>query len=344
MGFHRLEKSRWNSTRESIDSKWGHAKFMTYFDARLKSSPNPLHIMKRFRKILVPLSFTEADSSVVAMTSHIAKWSAPDEIIFCHFSPKLDIPAALQESHPWLLEPLDEAARTRMQALVGEHCELPAGTKISFHVEEANPVLRILSMVLETSCDLVVTGGDKPEIAVRLARKSPCSVCVVPAGAPTDVRKPMVAVDFSEYSRYACEIGIALSKASHGEKPVLLHLSQIHRGYQWGTITREEFIATNETHATLKMNAFTMGLEFSKEDYTTAVHHHESVPFGILDYAKRNDIDCIVAGCRGKDALSAILLGSDVEQIMTHSSVPVLAVRAKGTGRSFLESMLGMGE
>lgn len=278
------------------------------------------------------------------MTSRLANWCEPEEILFCHFNPKVDIPAALQQSHPWLLEPLDEVARTRMQAMVVEHGDLPVGIDIRFHVEEANAVIRSLSMVLESDCDLVVTGADRPEVAVRLARKSPCSVCVVPAGAPTRVLKPLVAVDFSEYSRYACEIGLALSKASHSEPPVLLHLSQIHRGYQWGTISRDEFIASNDNYDKLKMNAFSLSLNIPKDSFITAVHHHESVPFGILDYVGQNEIDCIVAGCRGKDALSAILLGSDIEQIMTHSPVPVLAVKTKGTGRSFLESMLGMGE
>lgn len=299
--------------------------------------------MKRFQRILVPLSFSDADPSVIAMVSHLAKWAQPKELAFCHFNPKMEIPAALLQSHPWLLEPIDQAARQRMEAAVADYCEVPEGTAVSYHVEEANAVHRSLSMVLEKDCDLVVTGADKPEIAVRLARKAPCSVCVVPANAPTFVRRPMVAVDFSEYSRYACEIGITLSEASHGETPVLMHLSQIHRGYQWGTLSREEFIASNDSHAMFKMNSFCLSLDHPKDSYTTAVHHHESVPFGILDYVKQNGIDCIVAGCRGKDALSAILLGSDIEQIMTHSPVPVLAVKTKGTGRSFLENMLGMG-
>lgn len=300
--------------------------------------------MKRFRKILVPLSFSDSDPSVIAMTSRLAKWCEPEEIIFCHFNPKVDIPASLQQSHPWLLEPLDDVARTRMQTLVAEFGELSDNVNILYHVEEANAVIRSLSLVLEHDCDLVVTGADRPDIGVRLARKSPCSVCVVPAGAPTGMLKPMVAVDFSEYSRYACEIGIAIATASHGAAPVLLHLSQIHRGYQWGTISKEEFIASTDKFDKLKMNGFSLSLDCPKGTFSTAIHHHESVPFGILDYMGQNGIDCIVAGCRGKDALSAILLGSDVEQIMTHSSVPVLAVKTKGTGRSFLESMLGMAD
>jgi nucleotide-binding universal stress UspA family protein len=307
-------------------------------------APKPAVLMKRFQRILVPLSFSDADTAVIAMVSHIAKWSEPEELIFCHFNPKIEIPAALRETHPWLLEPIDQAAIKRMEAMVTAQTDLSESIRISYHVEEANAVHRSLSLVLEKDCDLVVTGGDKPEIAIRLARKAPCSVCVVPANTPTDVRKLMVAVDFSEYSRYASEFGIALANASHGDLPVLMHLSQIHRGYKWGTFSEDEFVASNDSHAKVMMREFCLTLEKSEESYTTAVHHHESVPFGILEYVRENEIDCIVAGCRGRDALSAMLLGSDVEQIMAHSPVPVFAVKAKGTGRSFLESLLGMND
>ena len=300
--------------------------------------------MKRFQRILVPLSFSDADPAVIAMVAQIARWSEPEELIFCHFNSKFEIPAALREAHPWLVEPIDQAACERMEALVTGQTDFPPAIRISYHVGEANPVHRSLALVLERDCDLIVSGGDKREIVIRLARKAPCSVCIVPANAPTDVRKPMVAVDFSEYSRYASEIGIALAGASDGDRPVLLHLSQIHRGYQWGSFSEDDLIAYNDAHARFKMNEFCLGLGRPKESYSTAVHHHESVPFGILDYVRENGIDCIVAGCRGRDALSAMLLGSDIEQILAHSPVPVFAVKAKGTGRRFIEGLLGMND
>jgi len=298
--------------------------------------------MKRFQKILVPISFSDAAPSVIAFSSHLARWSEPNEIVFCHFHPNLDMPPSLGASHPEVLEPVDEAALAALRGIVREHGKFPSGTRISYHVEEANPVHRTLSLALEKDCDLVITGADQPEVAIRVVRKAPCSVCVVPAAAPVEVRKPMIAVDFSEYSRYACEIGIALASASHGAPPVLVHLSQIHRGYHWGTISREEFVSINEAYAKSRMDEFALDLDCPQDSFTTAIHHHESVPFGILDYAKKNDIDCIVAGCRGRDALSALLLGSDIEQILAHSPIPVLAVKTKGTGRSFLKSILGM--
>ncbi|MGD9420757.1 MAG: universal stress protein [Verrucomicrobiota bacterium JB025] len=300
--------------------------------------------MKRFKKIIVPLHFSDSDPAVITMVSRLAKWSDPTSITFCHFSPKVDIPDNLKETYPWLLEPIDAAARERLEKSVFDTGLFPDPSIVSFHVEEANPVLRSLEMVIEKDCDLLVTGAERSDIAIRLARKAPCSVCVVPAEAIDEIRNPVVAVDFSDYSRYACEIGQALSQATSGGEPTLLHVSQIHTGYRWGILAKEEIIKSNDAYARLNMNDFRLSLGTPPSPEKTVIHHHESVPFGLLDYVNKNKVDCIVAGCRGRDALTALLLGSDIEQILEHSPVPVLAVKTKGTGRGFLKSILGIDE
>jgi nucleotide-binding universal stress UspA family protein len=298
--------------------------------------------MKRFQKILVPLQLAESDRAVLGMASRIASWARPAEMLFCHFSPKAQIPANLKQTHPWLFESIDRTAMEEMGKVVGAEAVIPDGTRCSFHVEAGNPVAGSLGMILGHDCDLVVVGSDPPQMAVRLARKAPCSVCVMPPDAPTLALKPLVAVDFSEHSRYACEIGFALAKAAASQAPALLHVCPIHPGYKWSTISREELIASNESYARLEMNNFILGLDHPPENFSCHFHHHDSVPFGILDFVKQHDFDCIVAGCRGKDALSALLLGSDIEQVITHSPVPVIAAKIKGTGRSFVEEILGM--
>lgn len=298
--------------------------------------------MKRFQKILVPLQLAESDRAVLGMASRIAAWAGPAEILFCHFSPREQIPATLKQTHPCLTASMDESAMEKMKQIVGAETEIPKGTTCSFHVEAGNPVSECLAMILDHDCDLVVVGTDPPLTAVRLARKAPCSVCVVPPDAPTLALKPLAAVDFSEHSRYACDIGFALAEAAACQPAALLHVCHIHPGYKWANLSREEFIASNESYAQRSMKDFVLGLDRPPEDFTTHLHHHDSVPFGILDFVKQHDFDCIVAGCRGKDALSSLLLGSDTEQLITHSPVPVIAAKIKGTGRSFVEQILGM--
>lgn len=300
--------------------------------------------MKRYRKILVPLELAESDRVVLAMVSRIAGWSDPQEIIFCHFPPKADLPAGLKETHPWMFDAIEKAALDKLHEEVHTMADLPDKTACTYHVTAGNPARGALGLILERDIDLVVVAAGPSNIGVRLARKATCSVCVVPADAPTNATKPLVPVDFSDHARHACEIAAALASANQSALPELLHISRIHTGYRWSTLSREEFIAMNDAHSQQEMERFAMQLDCAGEVPARHIHHHESVPFGILEFTERHGFDFIVAGCRGRDALSALLLGSDIEQVISHARVPVLAVKVKGTGRSFVEELLGMGD
>jgi nucleotide-binding universal stress UspA family protein len=47
----------------------------------------------------------------------------------------------------------------------------------------------------------------------------------------------------------------------------------------------------------------------------------------IIDHAKRLDCDLLVMASHGRRGVSALLLGSETQKVLTHSKVPVLIVR-----------------
>jgi nucleotide-binding universal stress UspA family protein len=47
----------------------------------------------------------------------------------------------------------------------------------------------------------------------------------------------------------------------------------------------------------------------------------------ILDYAKDQGCDLIVMASHGRRGLSALLLGSETQKVLTHSPIPVLVVK-----------------
>ena len=47
----------------------------------------------------------------------------------------------------------------------------------------------------------------------------------------------------------------------------------------------------------------------------------------IIDHAKRMDCDLLVMASHGRRGVSALLLGSETQKVLTHSKIPVLVVR-----------------
>ena len=47
----------------------------------------------------------------------------------------------------------------------------------------------------------------------------------------------------------------------------------------------------------------------------------------ILDHARNQNCDLIVMASHGRRGLSALLLGSETQKVLTHSTIPVLVVR-----------------
>ena len=47
----------------------------------------------------------------------------------------------------------------------------------------------------------------------------------------------------------------------------------------------------------------------------------------ILDHAKTQKCDLVVMASHGRRGLSALLLGSETQKVLTHSSIPVLVIK-----------------
>ena len=47
----------------------------------------------------------------------------------------------------------------------------------------------------------------------------------------------------------------------------------------------------------------------------------------IIDHAKRMECDLVVMASHGRRGVTALLLGSETQKVLTHSTVPVLVVR-----------------
>jgi nucleotide-binding universal stress UspA family protein len=142
----------------------------------------------------------------------------------------------------------------------------------------------------------------------------------------------IVATDGSKLSQKAVAHAIALAQAV-GAKLTAFYASPGYptpvyaEGYPFVPPPRREYraLCAKEADKILKpasIKAQAAGLEFE------SVHVIADAPWeAILAAARKNKCDAIVMASHGRRGVSALLLGSETQKILTHSKLPVIVVR-----------------
>jgi nucleotide-binding universal stress UspA family protein len=142
----------------------------------------------------------------------------------------------------------------------------------------------------------------------------------------------LVATDGSKLSDKAVTHAIALAQAV-GAKLVAFYAAPDYPmpayadGVVYEPVTRKEYakLAAEDAQKILDAaaaKASSAGVE-CKTAYTIAPAPWEA----ILAAAKKNKSDGIVMASHGRRGISAVLLGSETQKVLTHSKVPVIVVR-----------------
>jgi nucleotide-binding universal stress UspA family protein len=140
----------------------------------------------------------------------------------------------------------------------------------------------------------------------------------------------LIPTDGSELADKAVDQGLGLAKVL-GAKVAILRVTtvpapMVYEGVVVALPTDElrvEIAARVAEHfATLKSKASAMGV-----DVETVHLEHDSPWQAIIDTAKDKATRLIVMASHGRRGLSAVLLGSETQKVLTHSTIPVLVCR-----------------
>jgi len=142
----------------------------------------------------------------------------------------------------------------------------------------------------------------------------------------------LVATDGSKLSGKAVAHAIALAR-SLGARLTAFHASPDYPlpvyadGVIYEQLSRREYGAacTKEANRVLSAVAAKAKLARVRFDQT---HSISATPWqAILAAARKNKCDAIVMASHGRRGVSAMLLGSETQKVLTHSKVPVIVVR-----------------
>jgi nucleotide-binding universal stress UspA family protein len=230
---------------------------------------------------------------------------------------------------------------TEVREAVQRHFGPPSERiRTSCSVVQGSRIDRLLELADREEIDLILIGHrrlrtGRRSTARRLAMKAPCSLWLVPAGSPPAITQILGAVDFSFQSAHALTVAAAVA-AARGLPQCLslnVHFNQL-------TIGNGEPAATMRRMKEVEFQRFLRPLNLHGVAVRPLVEESYRVPEAIANTAAREGADLIVMGTRGRSPSAAVLLGSESEQTIMESRIPVLVVKAPGERSGILQALL----
>ncbi len=140
----------------------------------------------------------------------------------------------------------------------------------------------------------------------------------------------LIATDGSELSGKAIRQGLALAKAL-GAQATIATATEPWEAVIVGEVAMvlppDKYEESASANATNVLEAAKRIADKEGVPYST-LHMKDRHPAeGIIDAAKEKGCDLIVMASHGRRGLSRLVLGSEANEVVTHSTVPVLIIR-----------------
>jgi nucleotide-binding universal stress UspA family protein len=302
--------------------------------------------MYQFKRLLVGISFAKQKGASIRYAAMISRLAKSEEVVFLHVASRVDVPDDLLKEYPDLFQPVDEYAREEMEKLVHEYFDGPRDTRITYKIVEGSPLVEFLREAKEGDIDLIVMRKRQEPTAKgtlfeKLARKAPCSVLFVPEGSKTWFTNILVPVDFSDNSFDAMETAVAIGSIASGINELYcLHVYSVPLGYYKTGKSYEQFAEIMKGHAEKNYQEFIQKVDLKGLAAVPIFKLEKKESRGIEEVIEERGISLVVLGARGRRAGAGVLLGSVTEYLIGSTTVPLMAVKKKGTNMNLLDAIL----
>jgi nucleotide-binding universal stress UspA family protein len=287
--------------------------------------------MIRHQRVLVALSGTAADRPLVSYARMLAEIGFARHYHFVHvLTPARMIAASQSEAH----------ARTHCENLLHEvfaSAELQVTS--SCHVLTGVRVDALIEFITLQRCDTALLGhwqnrSGQRSLARRLAMVAPCSVWLVPEGAPVSITGIMVPIDFSDHSADALTVAAAIARAAGLSECFATHVfsdpSMVRYDEQVDEFRRSEQNA---------FETFLAGVDRHGLNVHPLFVEGNNVARTLLHTAKAQRSDLLVMNTRGRSRAASILLGSVTSQVMVEAPIAVLVLKHFGAMMNLFQAL-----
>lgn len=281
------------------------------------------------KTILVPTDFSEQANYALDFAAQIARKEGDTEILVLHileglgqnsFNTMGEV-ASIGAENELIMTELLKRAHEEIQQLISEGQY--SGLNIKGSVEVGNPYKGISKEIARCGAQLVVMGtkgsSGLEEVLIgsnteKVVRYSKCPVITVKKKIELDSFKNIV---------FATSL-------QEDQAPMVNELSKIQE-WTGATLHLLKVNTPNNFHTNRQMaEEFRHFVDKHQvKDYTTNIYNDATEEDGILYFAEDTNADLIALGTHGRSGLLHLLSGSIAEDLVNHSTIPVLTMQIK---------------
>jgi nucleotide-binding universal stress UspA family protein len=268
------------------------------------------------RSILLPFDFSEPSLAALAAAKDLGRqWDAQIELLHVRTLPTVYIGNALGSQYPVPTEESRRSLESRLREKTGNF------RRLRVHVLEGDPEDLARRLGEDAAADILVMGTHgytgvnrmlMSSVVEAVVRNSRVPVLSVHAGLTAfRPRRILAPLNFSEHSEATYESAVSLAREFDAD----LHL--IHVLEPWLHPTVEGEVATRRLEAAADAVA---GLRVTTQLASGSPVHE------ILQAARYEKSDLIVASSHPRHIGRELLIGTTAERLLRHSAVPVIAI------------------
>lgn len=300
--------------------------------------------MKRYKNMLVALNLTKMDKPVIQFASIIGNMARSKNVFFAYVNRGLHIPKQIMKQYPQL-QPLKSFSEKSMKDATVNGYKNISGETLHFDALEGNSCTELLSQIASKDIDLVVLGRKSESkgtrmLPLKITRKAPCSVLIIPEKSVPTINTILVPIDFSKNSAKAMGVAIAIAADTPGANIQCLHVFRLPIGYSKTGKTETEFAEIMRINAEKTYKKFIKKFNLKELNVTINYVLHNKPATAIKTVVENEAVDIIVVGARGLSKSAGVLLGSVTEDLILTTQIPIMAVKKKGEGMKFLKAFI----
>ncbi len=303
--------------------------------------------MYKISRVLVAVDLSTIDDTLIQYVSRLSNNMALDKVYFLHVVKKLELPEEIVEKYPDMIAPVDESIKKEIQFAI-ENCPIKIAVDYEIDVVEGHPVEQIIKWSKVKETDTIFLGRKTRDhgegiISSKIVKLSLCTVAFIPEKLPPALTKVIVPVDFSSTSKLALEFALRISKINENLNVICLNVYNVPSGYHYTGKTYEEFADIMKNNAKRNFERFIKDIdtEGARVESKFVLDEDDNVPRVIYNVVKKENVNGIIMGSKGRTDIASILVGSVAEKIMRiEKDTPLFIVKGKKHNMDFMDAIM----